>query len=153
MKTRLCLERHSNEILIKLKIFNKKTQEQQNQDFNNRQLLNMIPGGDAWYVADNGQLRPQQHSFKLPVVVSTHPSNSTISSTDLFPQPHIKLILRQHMVEHKPHDPQSAFLIPSINLHKVSINLHMASISLLDSQGRCCTPRYWRPSFLLQQLC
>ena len=66
MKTKRVLDRHSNEILRKLRIFNKKTQEQQNQDFTNRQFLKMIPGGDAWYIAGNGQLRPQQNRYSYP---------------------------------------------------------------------------------------
>ena len=32
----------------------------QHQDFTNRQLLKMIPGEDAWYIAGNGQLRQSQ---------------------------------------------------------------------------------------------
>ena len=66
MKTKRVLDRHPNEILRKLRIFNKKTQEQQNQDFTNRQLLKMIPGGEAWYIAGNGQLKPQQNRFQHP---------------------------------------------------------------------------------------
>ena len=60
MKTKKKLEKHSNETLRKIKIHNKKTQDQINQDFTNRQLLKMIPGGNAWYIAGNGQLRQQQ---------------------------------------------------------------------------------------------
>ena len=63
MKTKRVLDKHQNEILRKLRIFNKKTQEQQNQDYTNRQFLKMIPGGDAWYIAGNGQLKPQQTRF------------------------------------------------------------------------------------------
>ena len=89
MKTKRVLENHSNEILRKIKIFNKKTQEQQNQEFTNRQLLKMIPGGNAWYIAGNGQLRQQtrhpnprqnfpnmfpQQSFSAPPPFYRHPS-------------------------------------------------------------------------------
>ena len=39
IKAKISLQKHSNEILQKLKIFNKKIQEQINQEFTNRQLL------------------------------------------------------------------------------------------------------------------
>ena len=33
-----------------------KTQEQMNYEFATRQLLQMVPGGQGWYVAGNGRL-------------------------------------------------------------------------------------------------
>jgi hypothetical protein len=72
MKSKKILETHSNEILRKLKIFNKKTQEQINQEYTNRQLLKMIPGGSAFYIAGNGQLRQQT---RLPNPHQTFPTH------------------------------------------------------------------------------
>ena len=69
MKTKKVLEHHSNDTLKNLRIHNKKTQEQINQEFTNRQLLRMIPGGHNWYIAGNGQLRQQQR----PARNSLHP--------------------------------------------------------------------------------
>ena len=59
MKNKNCLSNHQDENLRNLKIRNMKTQSEMNQDFTNRTLLKMIPGGDKWYVAGNGSLRPQ----------------------------------------------------------------------------------------------
>ena len=59
MKNKNCLLNHQDEKLRNLKIRNMKTQSEMNQDFTNRQLLKMLPGGDKWYIAGNGSLRPQ----------------------------------------------------------------------------------------------
>ena len=59
MKSKRILLDHHHETLRKIRIYNKKTPQQLNQEFTNRQLLRMIPGGTSWYIAGNGQLRPQ----------------------------------------------------------------------------------------------
>ena len=58
MKSKKRLENHVNPVMKNLKIKNMKSQEQMNQEFATRQLLKMVPGGNQWYVAGNGQLKP-----------------------------------------------------------------------------------------------
>jgi hypothetical protein len=43
-----------------VKIKNMRTQSDMNQEWTNRQLLRMIPGGDRYYIAGNGSLRQAQ---------------------------------------------------------------------------------------------
>ena len=60
MKTKKSLASHPH--LKEVRISNMKSQTQMNQDYFNRQLLRMIPGGDQFYISGTGALRPQsQH--------------------------------------------------------------------------------------------
>ena len=56
MKSKKVLENHVNPVMKNLKIKNMKSQEQMNHEFATRQLLQMVPGGQGWYVAGNGRL-------------------------------------------------------------------------------------------------
>ena len=57
MKTKKSLASHPG--LKEVRISNMKTQSQMNQDFFNRQVLKMIPGGHQYYISGTGALRPQ----------------------------------------------------------------------------------------------
>ena len=59
MRSKKSLEDRPNN-LANLRIRNMKSQAELNQDFFNRQVLKLVPGGDKFYIAANGALRPQQ---------------------------------------------------------------------------------------------
>ena len=59
MRAKKCLENRPNN-LANLRIRNMKSQAELNQEFFNRQVLKLVPGGERFYIAANGALRPQQ---------------------------------------------------------------------------------------------
>ena len=66
MRNKKILENHGNDGLRKLKIFNKKTQEQVNQEFTNRQFLRMLPGGNPYFL-HNTWIEFCQHQVNVSV--------------------------------------------------------------------------------------
>ena len=65
MKTKKVLEKAEGDV-SNVKIKNMKSQAEVKQDFFNRQLLKMIPGGEQFYIAGNGSLRPQTRPSLRP---------------------------------------------------------------------------------------
>ena len=56
MKAKSKLATHHDERLKNVRISNMKTQNQVNQDFFNRQLLKMVPGGEDFYISGTGAI-------------------------------------------------------------------------------------------------
>ena len=109
MRSKKILETKQNE-LAKLKIRNMKTKAEMNQDYFNRQVLKMIPGGEKFYIGANGALRPQQVQSGQPRQGSGTLRPSSYASA-AFPRP-LGPVQRLHQQQH-----QQPSLAPVPGLH------------------------------------
>ena len=114
MRNKKNLEHHSNEDLRALKIFNKKPQDQINQEFTNRQFLRMIPGGSEWYIAGNGQLK-RQTRFPNPQIQF---QQRAVNSDIIFPRAPV-VNHNQHQVHQVMQNSQRPTLSGSQQQHQV----------------------------------
>ena len=64
----------TDEDIINVRILTKKTREQLNQEFTNRQLLRMIPGGENWFVSGTGKLVFKQKTSLNPSRTANKPN-------------------------------------------------------------------------------
>ena len=87
MRSKKILESKPNE-LAKLKIRNMKSVGEMNQDYFNRQMLKMIPGGEKFYIGANGALRPQQGQPRQGLASgSLRPSSYASAALPTVPRP------------------------------------------------------------------